>query len=65
LRHRRPERRGIVLHDYALEAAVELEAASRLERRTDANGDLPWWWSPRTKLALQLIALADVTGREN
>jgi hypothetical protein len=37
-----PEGRGIVLHDYALEAAVELEAAGWLERRTDANGDLSW-----------------------
>jgi hypothetical protein len=57
--------RGIVLNDYALEAAAELEAAGWLERRTEANGDTSWHWSPRAELALELSALSDVSGREN
>ena len=60
-----PEGRGIVLEDYALEAAAELEASGWLERRTERNGDVSWWWTATAETALDLSRLTDVSGREN
>jgi hypothetical protein len=61
-----PEGRGIVLEDYALGAAAELEAASWLERRTEPNGDTSWWWTGAAETALALGSMtADVEQRMN
>jgi hypothetical protein len=60
------DNRGMVLEDFALGDARELEEHGWLESRTEPNGDLSWWWSRRADIALGLSGLMEgAEGREN
>ena len=58
------EGNGQVLEDWAHDDADELAEQGWLERRSEANGDLSWWWTPAAGAALGLGGMMQ-TARES
>ena len=57
---------GQVVTDEAIPDAHELAEQGWLERRTEDNGDMSWWWTPAAEHALDVSGLLQsATGREN
>ena len=60
------EGNGMVLTDNAVPAADELADAGWLERRSEPNGDVSWWWSGAGDTAFGLSGLMrSAEGRDN
>ncbi len=51
------EGKGQVIADHAYPDAHELAEHGWLERRSEANGDLSWFWTPQAETALDTSAL--------